>query len=111
MQSDKELAEDKLQRGHTPIWIRPPKGTSKVEMIERVFTIPELKLYKNNVTVLYSGKKNEDIMEMCEKIGYKYIDRNNITGAEDQAVILLDIAVFPEFISRAINLLIIVRNR
>ena len=47
-------------------------------------------------------------MKTCEKIGDKYISAKTITGAEDQVVILLDIRVIPEVITRGINMLIIV---
>ena len=50
-------------------------------------------------------------MYMCNKKGYKYIDRFNITGAEDQVVILLNTPLYPEYIARGINMLIIVNNR
>ena len=109
MSSDQELDPDQLPRGQTPIWIQPPEGTSQIEMMERVLKIPELKQYNNNVTVLYFDKDDE-VMDMCNKLGYKYIDRDNITGAEDQVVILLNTIVEPEMITRGINMLIIVNN-
>ena len=109
MSSDQELDSDHLPRGHTPIWIEPPKDASQIEMMKRVLKIPELKQYNNNVTVLY-GEKDDEVMEMCNKLGYKYIYIYNMTGAEDQVVILLNTYVFPEYITRGINMLVIVRN-
>ena len=109
MSSDQELDPDQLPRGHTPIWIQPPEDASQIEMMERVLKIPELAQYNNNVTVLY---RYEDaaVKDMCNKIGYKYIHWYNMTGAEDQVVILLNTDVVPEFITRGINMLIIVSN-
>ena len=52
MSSDQELDPDQLPIGQTPIWIQPLKDTSLIEMMERVLKIPELKQYKDNVTVL-----------------------------------------------------------
>ena len=82
-------------------------------MMERVLKIPELKQYNNNVTVLYWGEdeKDDKVMDMCNKLGYKYIRDDNITGAEGQVVILLDTLVYPEVITRGINMLIIVNKR
>ena len=107
MSSDQELDPDQLPRGQTPIWIQPPEGASQIEMMERVIKIPELEQYNNNVTVLYDYKDDE-VMDMCSKRGYKYIDRLNMTGLEDQVVILLNTLVRPEAITRGINMLIIV---
>jgi len=111
MSSDQELDPDQLPRGHTPIWIQPPPGTSEIAMMERVLQIPELKQYKNNVTVLCGDYgKDDKVMEICDKIGYKYIYAGSITGVEDQVIILLNTNVYPEFITRGINMLIIVNN-
>ena len=109
MSSDQELDPDQLPRGQTPIWIQPPEGASQIEMMKRVVKIPELKQYNNNVTVLYD-EKDAKVMAMCHKRGYKYIDRLNMTGAEDQVVILLNTLVRPETITRGINMLIIVTD-
>ena len=114
MSSDHELDPDQLPRGHTPIWIQPPGDATDIEMMERVLKIPELKQYNNNVTVLHDWKKNDEVKDMCNKLGYKYIKSNNMIGAEDQVVILLntvDSQLKPEYITRGINMLIIVTNR
>ena len=108
MSSDQELDPDQLPRGQTPIWIQPPEDASQIEMMERVLKIPELKQY-NNVTILYHEDDGE-VMDMCNKLGYKYIDSYNMTGAEDQVVILLNTNLAPEYITRGINMLIIVYN-
>ena len=112
MSSEEELDPDQLPRGQTPIWIQPPEDASEIEMMERVLKIPELEQYKDNVTVLYPGsrKKDDDAMDWCNQRGYKYIEEDNITGAEDQVVILLNTNVWPEYITRGINMLIIVTD-
>ena len=109
MSSDQELDPEQLPRGQTPIWIQPPKDASQIEMMERVLKIPELEQYKDNVTVLFS-EMVEEVMDMCYKRGYRYINSYNMTGAEDQVVILLNTEVTPESITRGIKMLIIVRN-
>ena len=110
MSSDHELDPDQLPRGHTPIWIQPPEDASQIEMMERVLKIPELKQYNNNVTVLHNGERKDEVMDMCNKLGYKYVKHDNMTGAEDQVVILLNTGFYPEYITRGINMLIIVDN-
>ena len=110
MSSDQELDPDQLPRGHTPIWIQPPEDATQIEMMERVLKIPKLKQYNNNVTVMYENMDAE-VMDMCNKLGYKYIDDRNMTGAEDQVVILLNTDVWPEYITRGINMLIIMYNK
>ena len=110
MSSDQELDPDQLPRGQTPIWIQPPEDASDIEMMERVLKMQELEQYNNNVTVLYY-KKDAEVMDMCYERGYKYIEDVNMTGAEDQVVILLNTSVvLPEEITRGINMLIIVGN-
>ena len=113
MSSDQELDPDQLPRGQTPIWIQPPEDASQIEMLERVLKIPELEQYNNNVTVLYGyGEKDDKVRDMCNKLGYKYIEIDNMTGAEDQVVILLNTFLWPvpEAITRGINMLIIVND-
>ena len=111
MSSDQELDPDQLPRGHTPIWIQPPEDASQIEMMERVLKIPELAQYNNNVTVLYYyDEKDAAVKDMCNKLGYKYIYASDMTGAEDQVVILLNTDVLPESITRGINMLIIVKG-
>ena len=109
MSSDQELDPDQLPRGHTPIWIQPPEGTSQIEMMERVIKIPELEQY-NNITVVYGSWPDDEAREMCNKMGFKYRYRLNMIGAEDQVVILLNTNLAPEEIARGINMLIIVHN-
>jgi len=107
MSSDQELDPDQLPRGQTPIWIQPAWNASEIKTMERVFKIPELEQYNNNVTVMYNGMDSK-VMDLSHKRGYKHIDREGMTGAEDQVVILLNTYVEPEYITRGINMLIIV---
>ena len=106
MSSDQELDPDQLPRGHTPMWIQTPDDASEIEMMERFIKIPELKQYNINVTVLYE-KVNYDVMDMCHKLGWRYIEAVTVSGLEDQVVILLNTTLTPEYLTRGINLLII----
>ena len=49
-------------------------------------------------------------MDWCNQRGFKYIEYGNMTGVEDQVVILLNTGVFPEYITRGIKMLIIINN-
>ena len=106
---DQELHPDLLPKGHTPIWIKVPEGTPDIEAFNKVEMLPELAKYKENVTVLYFDL-DDAVMERCNKLGWSYINQYNITGAENNAFILLGTSVEPEHITRGINLLIIVTN-
>ena len=59
------------------------------------------------LSISLCSRKQVEVMELCKKIGYKYIHWDNITGAEDQVVILLRTNLMPENITRGINMLII----
>ena len=113
MSQDLELEQDDLPYGFTPIWIKAPEGTSDTVMLERVMRIPEISQYKTNVSVLYEnmrGKMNENLKQMCSTNEWKCIDCKNINGVEDQVIILLNTNVTPEYITRGINMLIIITN-
>ena len=109
MEADRDLPDDQLPPGQAPVWIEPPSRVTKIKMLERVIKITELEQYNDNVTVIKStiGKDNEVILDMCKKKGYKNIENDKMTGAEDQVVILLNTLLGPEQITRGINMLII----
>ena len=105
MDADQELPDDQLPRGHTPIWIEPPSGATEVQILERCEDIVGGR-YKD-VMVLYSG--SPAALSWCGERGWQYHDANNIFGCEAQCVILLNCDYLePEFITRGINMLIIV---
>ena len=80
-------------------------------MFEKVLLLPELEQYNNNVTVLSANEDMDaEVMEECDKLGWKYFNYTNFTGVEDQVIILLNTNLLPETITRAINLLIIVAD-
>ena len=111
MDADQELPDDQLPRGHTPIWIKTPHDVTEVKVLERCEDIVRGK-YKD-VMVLYDGDDNEipAALSWCGERGWQYHDAEDITGCEAQCVILLDCLLQPEFITRGINMLIIVCNK
>ena len=111
MSQDEELDEGQLPKGQTPIWIKAPPKTSDVKMLERVLKVPELNGYEDNVTVLYQNDKKEKLLKMCNEYGLKCLDCNNVTGIEDEVIILLNTNnITPEYITRGIKMLVIITN-
>ena len=107
MDADQELAEDQLPPGLTPIWIQPPDGATQVQMLERVEDIVAGRY--QDVMVLYYDS-DERAAAWCGERGWQYHYALNIYGCEAQCVILLDCPVKPEYITRGINMLIIVNR-
>ena len=103
MADDKELADDQLPAGHTPVWIEPPRFATQVEMLERVETMAG---QYQDVMVLYTTS-NKRAAVWCEERGWKYHDADIIFGCEAQCVVLLDCYLHAELITRARNMLII----
>ena len=104
MAADQELPDDQLPAGHTPIWIEPPGGATQVQMLEKMEL--EVKKYKD-VMVLYRHKDDERAADYCRDRGWKYLQADHIYGCEAQCVVLLNFYLRPEFITRAINKMII----
>ena len=109
MAADQELADDQLPAGETPIWIQPPRGATQVDMLERVETMAGK--YQDVVVFYHIGDWDERAAAWCRERGWKYHDARSIYGTEAQVVVLLKCPLFPEYITRAINQLIIVGIR
>ena len=115
MVSDQELPDDQLPSGQTPIWIQLPpdfdvrKGSSIRKMLEKVQEIPEIEEYQDNVIILGTEFGNEEgkAAELCKERGWQYRNADNITGCEAKCVVLLACPLFSEFITRGINMLVI----
>ena len=106
MDDDQELPDDQLPAGHTPVWIKPPRGATQVQMLERVETMAG---QYQDVMVLYfySDSRDERAAAWCKKRGWQYHRGGNIYGCEAQCVVLLDCGLETEFLTRARNMLII----
>ena len=105
--ADQEIPDDQLPAGHTPVWIKPPRDATKVQMLERVETMAG---QYQDVMVLHCFGRDKRAAAWCEERGWKYQDAENITGCEAQCVVLLKCALEPEFLTRGRNLLIIVNR-
>ena len=109
MANDKELPDDQLPSGQAPVWIEPPCGVTKLEMLERVEKIIGLE-YRDVMVLHEVGYGDEVATAWCEDRGWQFHDPWNITGCEAKCVVLLDCWLLPEYITRGINLLIIVKK-
>ena len=107
MANDQELPDDQLPPGQAPVWIEPPEGVTEVEMLERVEEI--IGREYTDVMVLHYFNDYDDLAAAwCKERGWQYHPVWNITGCEAKCVVLLDLSLEPEFITRGINMLIIV---
>ena len=108
MANDQELPDEELPPGQAPIWIKPPKGVTHVEMLERVKEITGTEY--TDLMVLYSDDGEDAAGAWCNKRGWKYHNEEDITGCEAKCVVILNCPLLPEYITRGINLLIIVNR-
>ena len=117
MANDQKVPDDQLPSGLTPIWIQLPpdynvmKSNSIREMLDRVEKIPGIEKYKDNVIVLGLetdfGNEEGKAAQLCRQKGWQYLHADNITGFEAKCVVLLACPLTPEFITRGINMLVI----
>ena len=114
MANDQKVQDDQLPSGLTPIWIQLPdfdvrKSHSLNSMLARVAMIPQIEKYRGNVVVLGTDFGNEKgkAAQLCRQRGWQYLHADNITGFEAKCVVLLACPLTPEFITRGINMLVI----
>ena len=115
MADDQKVPDDQLPSGLTPIWIKLPdynarKSQSPLrKMVDRVAMIPGIEKYQDNVIVLGIDFGNEEgkAAQLCRQKGWQYLHADNITGFEAKCVVLLACPLTPEFITRGINMLVI----
>ena len=113
-----DLDPDNLPRGHNPIWIKPPKKATRLEMLKKVEKVleetPEFQNYlpTDVMVLMYRGKNKPGARaeDWCVKKKWKLFEPKSVYGCEAKVVVLLDCLVYPEFITRGINLLVIVTN-
>ena len=115
MADDQKVPEVQLPSGLTPIWIELPEYNVRKshslmrKMLARVAMIPEIEKYRDNVIVLGTDFGNEEgkAAQLCKRRGWRYYHADNITGCEAKCVVLLACPLTPEFITRGINMLVI----
>ena len=118
MANDQELPDDQLPPGQAPVWIKPPRGVTQVEMLERVEEIigreytDVMVLYEDEAVLSDEDEDDKDDLAAawCKERGWQYHSPGIITGCEAKCVVLLDCPLKPEIITRGINMLIIVNR-
>ena len=105
-----QIAEH-LPPGKLPVWV---ERSWEVEDAD-VFTFINQAYVagtNKNVTVLHERSNASAMAEVwCTAHGWRYMEKNMIYGSEDQCIVLVDVVMAPEFISRGHNLLLIVTTR
>ena len=107
MNDDQKLEADQLPSGFVPLWfdIKKKGEMSQREILEKISELEEIAGL--SVTVLYRGKEDSSAKQFCVEIDWWYRHVLEMTGCEDEAVIVLDCLV-TETISRPHKLLVMV---
>ena len=108
MTEDQELPDAQLPAGLTPIWIKPPREATEIEVLERVENIVEK--YQDQVMLLYDYDITEETADWCRERGWQPHNSGNISGCEARCVVLLDCRLSPELITRGISVLVIINR-
>ena len=101
-----------LPPGQLPVWVERSWRVSDDQVLK---FIKEKYLAETNlsVTVLYDDYDGPSATakDWCREHGWKYLNGTDITGSEDQCIVLMDGILSTEKISRGRNLLVIVTTR
>ena len=106
MNDDQKLEADQLPSGFVPLWfdIKKKGEMSQREILEKISELEEIAGL--SVTVLYDDE-DSSAKEFCNEVQWRYRDRDDMRGCEDEAVIVLNILT-TESISRPHKLLVVV---
>ena len=107
MNDDQKLEADQLPSGFVPLWfdIKKKGEMSQREILEKISELEEIAGL--SVTVLYLYNNDSSAKQFCDEVQWKYRYWYDMTGCEDEAVIVLD-RLQPESISRPHKLLVMV---
>ena len=104
MKTDVELADSELPPGPKPIWLQCPKNTSYVEILEYLSEMEEMQPYTDIMEI----DGDRAAWAWCEeRQNWRGHNNLDIHGSECQACVTID-NLYPEDISRAANLLVLV---
>ena len=108
MNDDQKLEADQLPSGFVPLWfdIKKKGEMSQREILEKISELEEIAGL--SVTVLYEDE-DSSAKQFCDEIKWKYRDREDMRGCEDDAVIVFDY-LSTESISRPHKLLVVVTS-
>ena len=104
-----DVAAPLLPPGRLPLWVQRTEEESEVSVLEMV-----KEEYSNSLSVTVTDglvESSEEVRVWCQGQGWRY--GSNMTGSEDQCVVLLDdiYSDYLESISRGRNLLVMVTTR
>ena len=108
MKDDQKLEADQLPSGFVPLWfdIKKKGEMSQREILEKISELEEIAGL--SVTVLYDDDdEDSSAKQFCDEVQWRYRVWADMTGCEDEAVIVLD-CLMPESISRPHKLLVMV---
>ena len=107
MNDDQKLEADQLPSGFVPLWfdIKKKGEMSQREILEKISELEEIAGL--SVTVLNSTGGDSSAKQFCDEVQWNYRDWRDMTGCEDEAVIVLD-CLGAESISRPHKLLVMV---
>ena len=108
MNDDQKLEADQLPSGFVPLWfdIKKKGEMSQREILEKISELEEIAGL--SVTVLYDDE-DSSAKQFCDDMKWKYRYYTDMTGCEDEAVIVLGYLI-PESISRPHKLLVVVNT-
>ena len=104
-----------LPSGSIPIWIDRWANVTDIEILEKIKHeyAKEKSVTVHSIWQLWEDKTDStaEIEKWCKAHGWTFLTDSNVQGTEDECVVILTrpmYALFPEYFSRARNLLIIV---
>ena len=107
--------ERMLPSGSIPIWIDRWANVTDIEILEKIKHeyAKEKSVTVHSIWQLWEDKTDStaEIEKWCKAHGWTFLTDSNVQGTEDECVVILTrpmYALFPEYFSRARNLLIIV---
>ena len=108
---DIPLKEDNLPSGRSPVWIQREKSVTDESVLEQIKR--DHVLEHESVTLLYNDYSiKENISQWCYQNNWKYIEKYEFYGCEDQVIVTFDLNyLYPEQVSRAKNGLIILTTK
>lgn len=95
-----------LPKGPLPIWIEKTKDVTDMEVLTKLaaaFVAKDMR-----VTVLYNKDSDQDVAKWCASKNWQYESYSTLWGSDNQCVVLLDVPVTHESVTRARNILVVV---
>ena len=111
---DIAVSSAQLPPGHAPVWLEFPEEASEVKQLSTVSRLKVIQNYKDVMVmhdITQDGETLAETASFCNEKGWKFESCRKIFGTEFEAVVLLNVFLEPERITRGINLLVITTNK